>query len=231
MNPILAADASTYITLIFVILGFLGWIMNLTSNKNAPPPAAPARPRQPQPGRAQNRDERIQSEIDVFLQEVGGKKARPRSEPPPRVVEVEEPPRRRVPRRAPERTVRRPAAEPVRAPAPPPSRAEPAPRTEHRVGSSDLGATVREQVSRYIETARVDQTTKQQLSSVIDRAVEHHLGTLGQREAAQLAAAVDVAANVPAGVHPVVGLLRDPTGVRNAILVSEVLGPPRGRRL
>jgi hypothetical protein len=229
MQPILA-DAGTYITLIFVILGFLGWIMNLTSNKNAPPPAAPARPRQPVQGRPQNRDERIQSEIDIFLQEVGGRKPRPRTvEAPPGAIEIEEPPPRPV-RRPAERPVRRPVAEPVRTTAPAAPVVAP-PRPEHRIGSSDLGTTIREQVARHIDTTRVDPSTKQHLSSVVERAVEHHLGTLGQKEAAQLAAAVEVAAKAPEGLHPVVGLLRDPKGVRNAILISEVLGPPRGRRV
>lgn len=228
MQPILA-DAGTYITLIFVILGFLGWIMNLTSNKNAPPPAAPARPRQPMPARPHNRDERIQSEIDIFLQEVGGRKPKARTEEPStRGIEIEEPPPRPA-RRPVERPVRRPAAEPVRPSAPSP--AEAPPRPEHRVGSSDLGSTIREQVARHIDKTRVDQTTKQHLSNVVERAVEHHLGTLGQQEAAQLAAAVEVATKAPEGVHPVIGLLRDPKGVRNAVLISEVLGPPRGRRV
>ena len=227
MQPILA-DAGTYITLIFVILGFLGWIMNLTSNKNAPPPAAPARPRQPVQGRPQNRDERIQSEIDIFLQEVGGRKPRPRTEQAsPAAIEIEEPPPRRPVRRPPERPVRR-MAEPIRPSGPPPT--EVPPRPEQGARSNDLGTTIREQVARHIETTRVDHATKQQLSNVVERAVEHHLGTLVQKEAAQLAAAVEVAARTPEGVHPVVGLLRDPKGVRNAVLISEILGPPRGRR-
>lgn len=225
MPPVLAADASTYITLIFVILGFLGWIMNLTSNKNAPPPAAPARPRQPLP-RPQNRDERIQSEIDIFLQEVGGRKPKPRVQ---EITEplVEEPPR--PTRRLADRAPKTPSESARTPPSPRPEPARQEKRPERRVGSGDLGSTVREHVAQYIETARIDQSVKQHLSHVVDRAVETHLGSLGQQEAAQLAAAVDVAAKAPAGMHPVVGLLRDPNGLRNAVLVSEILGPPRGR--
>lgn len=224
MNPLLAADPGTYITLIFVIIGFLGWIMNLTSNKNAPPPAAPARPRPPQP-RAQARDERIQSEIDIFLQEVGGRKPARRAEPRERIVEEPpEPPARRLV----ERPAPQPTPEPVRTTT---LRREAVAKAEHRVGSGDLGTTVREHVARYMETARIDQSVKQHLSTVIDRAVQQHLGSLGQEQAAQLAAAVDVAAKAPEGTHPIVGLLRDPKGLRNAVLISEVLGPPRGRRL
>jgi cell division protein FtsN len=218
MQPILAADASTYITLIFVILGFLGWIMNLTSNKNAPPPA---RPRQPDAGgRPPNRDERIQSEIDIFLQEVGGRKPK-RPEPArERAVEQPAPPARRP-------VARRPVAEAPRTADPP--RLEPPARPAHRVGSGELGTGVREHLARQIELDRAELATKQPLSTVAERISQHHLGSLGQKEAAPAATVPEVAAATLQAALPLHRLLRDPNGLRNAVLISEILGPPRGK--
>ncbi|MGH7127873.1 MAG: hypothetical protein ACREIV_04855, partial [Planctomycetaceae bacterium] len=68
-------DVGVVITIVVTVLGFLGWLMNMAggANKNAPPPP-PARPRRP-PRAADS----LQEQIDVFLQEAGG---RPRRRPP-----------------------------------------------------------------------------------------------------------------------------------------------------
>src|SRR5690606_14567727 len=55
-----------------LVIAFIGWIMNLVnSNKTQPPPPRPAdRPRRP----PRPREDRLQSEIDLFLEEVSGRR-------------------------------------------------------------------------------------------------------------------------------------------------------------
>ena len=216
-----APDISTWITLIFVILGFLGWIMNLAGSKNPPPPArsgrAPGAPPRPQP---RNRDERIQSEIDIFLQEVGAKK-RP-SEPKP--VEADEPTRTRAPlRREPFARTTAEAEAPV---APVLPAAEP---ERQRLAPSQLGSAVREHVSQHLQGARLEQHVKQQLETVVERAVEHHIGARDRTDR-QSAFGKDDSERAPTPEHSMIQTLRSPAGMRQAMILSEILGPPPSLR-
>ncbi|MCH7870604.1 MAG: hypothetical protein IID33_02785 [Planctomycetes bacterium] len=72
-DPILAANG--WLSTVILIVMFLGWIMNLLSKQNKPAPPALGRRRQP-PRRGG--DDQLQSEIDSFLQEVGGEQPRER---------------------------------------------------------------------------------------------------------------------------------------------------------
>ena len=64
--PVLA-DHDAVIAVIVALITVVGWIANLISNKNQKTPPAANRPRPP----ARPRDERLQKEINIFMEETG----------------------------------------------------------------------------------------------------------------------------------------------------------------
>src|SRR5437879_11478336 len=70
-NPVLA-DADTVIATVVAVITIVGWIINLVSNKNQKGPPVANRPRPP----ARPRDERLQEEISIFIEDAGGQRSR-----------------------------------------------------------------------------------------------------------------------------------------------------------
>jgi hypothetical protein len=66
--PPLFADAGAVVGLLVLIFTVVGWLVNLANSQNNPPAPPPNRPRPPRP-----KGDRVQNEIDIFLQEVRGK--------------------------------------------------------------------------------------------------------------------------------------------------------------
>lgn len=69
---VLAFDFADAISLVILVVAFLGWLMSLIGEKQAP--QRPARRPQPNPGRRPAGNERLRNEIDVFLEQVGGQR-------------------------------------------------------------------------------------------------------------------------------------------------------------
>jgi hypothetical protein len=198
---------------------------------NANSAEAPATPRRENPFR---------NEIEQFLEEVG--RRRPAAGGPqrasnergtaapamPRPVPLQPPvPRTPTPMQRNTGSPIRPKSEPPKAPAPAASQTlPPRPGTElaqrKAPVSDDLGAQVRAHLNQYLDSARLSQQARADLGSAVERAVLDHLGTTTAGSADQDAAnaAADPAASI-------VALLRNPTGVRTAILVNEILERPR----
>ena len=63
---------------------------------------------------------------------------------------------------------------------------------------------------------RIDQRVKENLSGNVDKSVTQHLGTQGAVPPDHPAAGQE---------HPIVRVLRSPGGVRQAVLISEILTP------
>src|SRR5438309_11605891 len=76
--PVFAADADTVIATIVALITIVGWIINLVSNKNQKGPPVANRPRPA----ARPRDERLQDEINIFIQDAGGQRSRPAASRP-----------------------------------------------------------------------------------------------------------------------------------------------------
>lgn len=229
LAPTLAAGIGDLVPVIFVIIAIIGAIMNWIGGAKKPPgqPAVPNRPRRP----PRPRDRRLQNEIDNFLQEITGKKVQ--QEEAVEVVDIEPPPPRRV--------ARRPAGRPQPAanlqktpPRPEPAQPHQKPGTgiasRKGPGSKDLGAGVKKHLAEHMQAGRVTSHVEQYLDHEIDAGVAAHLGAFSAEQSKQgkTLASVSVRA-VPLAVS-VVGLLRDPVGVRQAIIASEILSPPKCRR-
>lgn len=229
-NPILAANLGSWMFVAVIVMMFIGWIMNLVNKQNRPAQAARGRRRQP-PRRGEGR---LQSEIDSFLEEVGGRRPqRETEEVPIEIVEEEE---RRPPRRPPRR---RPKSRP---PARPPrpsqeaaaSTASPTERLSERhlkstIGSTKLGEGLRSHLQQYMADDHVDAQVAKDLSHRVGSEWAAH----PEREArggGNIEFASPHAREAALAANQIASLLRNPAGVRQAILVSEILSPPKSRR-
>jgi len=244
LDPLFAAPfgVDDLITLAFFVVMAIVSLIRYIAGKNQPQAQPPkvrkvARPAAP-------RDEKISNEIEVFLQQVTGrnKPAEPRQQPPPKPAVVREPPRERPPLRKRSVPTGVPVAEPPRsaqskplaplgeAPGAKPAAALSRPGAElaerKGPGSLDLGTGVREHLSTFMDPNRLERRVQQDMKPEVEAAVQAHLGQFGAempRFAEQLSHAKP---------HPIVQLLRDPQGVRQAILIKEILERPtvKGRR-
>src|SRR5579864_2467657 len=69
LAPILA-DVDAVIGVIIFLITVVGWVANLVSSKNQKGPPVANRPRPPQ----RPRDERLQQEINIFIEDSGAQK-------------------------------------------------------------------------------------------------------------------------------------------------------------
>ena len=201
---IAALDGSVIIYAIIVVIWILSWIVKAIKGENAAGQAG-GQPRQP----ARPRNKRLSDEIDVFLKEVGGaRRPRRRRPPPPEEVPIEivsdteRPPQRR--------------------------RVKPGEAISRRQGpgSQDLGAEVRGHVKEHMAAGRVEQEVARDLGRGVQSSVARHLGTFraGRSTESQRPAATSGTA------AQIVQMLRDRDGVRQAVLLSEILSQPKGLR-
>jgi hypothetical protein len=181
------------------------------------------------------RDNQFRNEIEVFLEEVG--RRRSSSEPPQRAEVGRGAAAASLPTARP--MTRPQPAKPVPRPAGPanPTKAEP-PKAVPQVGpprpgaeiasrkapvSEDLGAQIRAHLGQYLESSRMSQQARTELGKAVELAVREHMGTTETRGAAGL----DQVDARPQSGQPIAALLRNPAGVRTAILVNEILERPK----
>jgi hypothetical protein len=182
---------------------------------------------------APRRENPHRNEIEQFLEEVGRRRpsanSAQRGDPvspsatAPRLVRPPQPMPvaiQRMPRQA-----GRTQPEVPKSVAPPPQTPPTRPGAEIAARkapvSQDLGTQVRAHSSEYLDSSRMSQRVKADLGSSVERAVHEHLGkteTRGLEDKETPAAATSV---------PILALLRNPAGVRAAILVNEILQRPK----
>lgn len=241
---ILAAGIGDAISVIILVIAFLGWLLSLIGGKNqAPRGGGGGAHRPPRP-----RDDRISQEIDAFLREVSGSKRPqpgPQRRPPPDEVPIEiVPEEERRPRLA-ERTrmqarrVQRQASQqpPVSSPrrtgieagAPATTQTQQQRRLSTISGrktfdSDELGAQIRKHLAQYMDEHRIDEDVQKDLRRAVDESVRQHLGAFSEGEAGVEPARSAAGASTRPG--QMIQFLRNPTGIRQAIVLNEVLSPP-----
>lgn len=212
-GPVLAVDFGWVIFIVFIVIGILNTLLKAAGGKQQPPAA----PRPPRPGQG-----RLQNEIDAFLKQVRGKEA-PDDVPIEIVPEQERRPRPAGRRQQSKKPPQRP-------PRPKPQQSEPhdAPGSEiaarQSPGSRQLGEQVR---SHHLE-ANVGEHVNQYMDDRVDEGVADHLGAFSE---GRRTAAVQLPRAAAGRTHKLVSLLRDPVGVRQAIVLNEILSRPKGRRI
>lgn len=191
--PVIAAI--DVFTLIIVVISLIGWFIKVIKDQqeNAGKGAEGRK-------RAENR----RTEIEEFLDDLAN--PAPVKRPPVRP----NPPEGARPANRKKQKAQRPAA-PAATTAPGGNQGD-SPRK-----SSNLGAGLREHVSTYMQSDRVDKEVRKDLQSQIAAAVQADLG----------ARPASATAGIATPPHPLLLLLRDPQGIRQAILVQEILKPPK----
>jgi hypothetical protein len=212
MPLVLADQIGQYITLAVLVLTFLSWFVRLLKGNDGGAAAQAAPPRRP-------REKELRTEIEVFLQELTKPEPARAAEPvrppaPPRKPSA--PPRPKVKGEKPRKT--RPGDAPIKnveRPRPGSSLAQ------QHLPSSQLGQGVRTHLSEYMTADRVTAEAQQHVGHRIDQAVQQDLG---------VSAAIVSPPRAGVTRHPLVALLSEPGGVRQAFVLNEVLQKPRALR-
>ena len=202
-----AVDISQIIGACVLVISVLSWFVNVIQGNT--PDGTP----RPKPPKAKPQDGR--SEIEVLLQQLTGEKSKPKPErrDPPKPAKPQPPSDRRRSGSKP------PASRPGSTSGPGNSR--PLPRVaETHLAASNLGNDVRS----HQMGNRVEAIVQQDIAGAVQRdiqfAVQHDLGN-------RIAAASPAKEKTE---HPLVKVLRDPNGVRQAILLNEILQRPKSLR-
>jgi hypothetical protein len=208
--PILA-DAEAVIAVIVILVTIIGWVANLVSNKNQKGPPVANRPRPP----ARPRDDRLQEEISIFIEDAGGARSRQgRGSGPARQTQASRTPPGKRP-------LQSPPKKPGRRPRPGEEIA-----TRQAPISETLGTGVKQHVSQAM-TERVSQEVQQRLASRVEEKVTEDLGTPVTTGAARASSAPGPAA--PARPERFAELLRNRSGIQQAIVMNLILSPPAYR--
>jgi hypothetical protein len=192
------------------------------------------------PATPPKKDNPFRNEIEAFLDEVGkrrsaGAPGRPpgdraavndvvltKSIPIPKI----EPPRKPVTLRPVATTERGKPESAKAAPAPSGPATRPGDEIAARKGpgSDDLGKHIRTHLSQYLDPSRM--ATQNDLGNAVERTVRQHLGgtvTAGSAEQ-------DQAARAQSPGSLILPMLRNVSSVRTAIVINEILGPPKALR-
>jgi len=217
--PVLA-DAEGIGAVILAVITVIGWIASLVSNKNQKGPPVANRPRPP----VRPRDDRLQQEINIFLEETGVKRPKPPAGRPGN-----------VPQRAAPTAARTPgAAGPAtkgRQPAPPPRkgarRARPGEDIAARTApvSDSLGTGVKQSLSQHM-TERVAQEVQQRMAPRVEEKVAVDLGPAVAASAS--AGATPGANQQPVQAARIAEMLRNRASVQQAFALNLILSPPPG---
>lgn len=230
--PALLADFGGFFAILFLLISFIGWIINMINAQNPPP--APNRGPQRRP---RARDSKVQNEIEQFLQEAMGNKQRARQEEVPAdEIEVVEaaPPRRQPPRRKPrpagsgQRTVERSVVDPAASS----ERSRPGTAMAGRhLAPAELGSSVATHVQEHMRD-RLAQETSQHLPAAVPQTLvaQRELAAVRDTRTAAAARPLFGAVATVSDATGLIGELRSPAGVRKAIVLQEILARPRALR-
>jgi hypothetical protein len=218
--PILAIDPGAIVGLIVLVLSVLGWLVNLIKGEDNVPKA---RPRQ---GNAAGKD--LRSEIQDFLDEltVTRNPDRPNRRPPSEeevlILEEDQPVRKPVRPAKPEKPRRKEKTATAKTPPAPAPRSISQVQQQH-LPTSRLGSGVQDHIATHMAAGQVTSQAQAFIGHRVEQAVQQDLG------AASLATGAVPGLSV-AKLHPALTFLTRPGSIRDAIVVSEILQPPKALR-
>lgn len=212
----LLADITDFLPLVIGAIAFIGWMANKLKEAAGGNAAAA-------PGAAAGGNEggRVQAEIDRFLQEVRGTVGKP---PAANVAEADDAfeapaqPARQQPRQA--------RSTPAARPDPPekPKRLV----DRHVIGQRHIDSHVDEQLAEHLPSQRMENLVEQDLGHGVEQSVASHLGSSDGTQVETAEVWDDGLSALSA--ESLIGLLTRPEGIRQAVLVHEILSRPKGRR-
>ena len=210
--PVLAAEPSI-VFLIVLVISVVSWLVNLVQGSK--PKKNAQRPRPANQG---------SSELELFLQQVVGGK--PEAEPSrPAVPKPARPAGEKKSGKNKPQPAKRPSESQRPTGEPRASSDRPGKRlAQTHLASSTVGDGVRSHVTSHLEPRNVDAAVQTDVTSAVRRDIDdtvlRDIGTDGTTAAT---------INRPAA-HPLVQALRNPQGVRQAVILSEILNRPRSLR-
>lgn len=201
-----AADHDAIIALVIFLITVVSWVVNQLTNKKRKVPPVVNRPRPP----ARPRDQKLQDEISIFMQETTGRK--PAAARPARQAAAASEPRR-------------PAAPPK-----PARRAKPGAQLATRQApvTGSLGSGVKQHLNEYMSD-KVTQQVQQRLAPRVEDRLAEDLGTPVTTGASRSEPAAAAAAAVPMRPEGVIEALRSPVGLRQAMVLNLILARPGTR--
>ena len=212
-DPILAdIELRGVITIVVIVFAFISWISNLISRKQQGQ-RGQAGGRPPQP-----RNRELASEIDSFLEEVTGN--RPTERATIELVSDEELQQRRG-------TTRQRRARSERFEKKPQHLERPGSNIAQRKGpgSGNLGSNLTSHLADYMAEDHVDDHVEEHLTHAVDQNVSEHLGSFSGGSSAR-SEAIESRGRTP-DEHPIAAILRSPDGVRQAVILTEILSRPQ----
>lgn len=215
--PVLAAGKEDAIVAVIVfVITIITWISKLANSRTPKGPPVANRPR-PQ---ARPRDDRLQQEISIFVEDNVGR--RNKGAPPRPAPAVARPQSSKSAQAA-----RRPQGS-----------AQPAAKRKSRPGAEmatrpapvaeNLGTGVKQHLSQHM-TDRVTQESQQRVASRVEEKVAADLGTSLTASASQPSGSGAARAPGLPSAERFAELLRSPAGVQQAIVLNLILSPPPGR--
>lgn len=200
-----AVDISQIVGACVLVISVLSWVVNVVQGNT--PDGAP-RAKQPKP-----KPQGARSEIEMLLQQLAGEKSKPKQErqQPPKPPKPQQQDRSRGKSKPSQSRPSTPSG-------PLASRQQPRVSDSH-LKDSRVGNDVR---SSHLGN-RIDALVQSDVTGAVEKdiqaAVQHDLGN------AIAPATIKVAVD-----HPLIAVLRDPKGVRQAILLNEILQRPKALR-
>lgn len=217
--PVLAIDPGAIVGLIVLVLSVLGWLVNLIKGEDNAPKA------RPRPGNATGKD--LRSEIQDFLDELSGGRKPARPNRPAReeeviILEEDEPVQKpvRPAKQQKQRKKEKVAATPTAAA--PSSRPLSQVQQQH-LQTSNLGSGVQQHLAAHMAAGQVTAQAESFIGHRVEQAVEKDIGT------ASLAAGAVPGLSKPK-LHPALAFLARPGSIRDAIVLNEILQPPKSLR-
>jgi hypothetical protein len=229
MVPVTLAALEGFFAIAFFLIAFIGWIVSLANQHQNPPKRG-----QGGAGDRQRRRE-VQGEIDEFLTQ--SRRNRPRQQRREEFVnedeiEIIEPPKRRPARRPPPQGQQR-------------SRTrreiwEEQTQGEDETASSRSRPPIPEQKPNRSRRSQPPQRTPspslghlaqqvaQDVPHAVDQSVSSHMGLFGAAAMTGTRDASETTSRRSSPAVTVLPLLRSKEGIRNAVLLTEILSKPRG---
>ena len=218
IHPVLALDVGAIVGLIVLVLSFLGWIVNLIKGEEGV-----KKPQAPRQANAGGKD--LRSEIQDFLDELTVTRS-PQSRSARKVeldddvVILEDEPRRQPVRAAkPEKSRKKGRPAPVSV--------EPAahakPLSQQHLAASKLGTGVQEHVAMHMASGHVAADAQRFIGNRVAEAVQQDLGATNAAKGAVPNLSVAV-------LHPALKFITQPGALRDAVVLSEILQPPKALR-
>lgn len=203
--PILADAGGSIVFVIVLVISIVSWLVNLVQGNNPKGVKPKQRPR-PDQG---------QSDLEKFLQEVVGNKPQPQQEKP-RPAPKQPRPQGQKKAKAKQPAQQRPAAAQT-----PATSDRPGARLQQtHLASAGLGESIR---SNTMDQRTIDSFVKKDIDNSvrrdIDDAVQRDIGADGTLSSIQ---------RTP--IHPLIQAMRSPGGVKQAIMMAEILGRPKSLR-